>query len=133
MTNHDPKDGQDSTLAELRALLEKATPGPWSTWETTDEDGNKNGGVKAPSFTLADLRAFNVGETNCYPEDAELIAALRNAAPDLLRVVEAVAKCEWDDRCDVCRGRKQGFEWSDLDHRDDCAWVLARKLTGGAL
>jgi hypothetical protein len=77
-----------ATLEQLRKLSTEATPGPWDTWEIEDEEGNKTGGIKAIGLTFPALPEFNVGETNCSPEDASLIVAMRNSFEKLLIIAE---------------------------------------------
>ncbi len=62
---------------------------------------------------------------------SRLCIAAVNALPELLRVVEAVAKsgppmdkCMGADECHYCGGYRD-------EHRDSCAWLAARKLCGG--
>ena len=61
------------TIAELEALLAKATPGPWSS--------ERDGLIYASDDELV-VDAFDTG-------DAAAIVALMNAAPRLIAVVEA--------------------------------------------
>jgi hypothetical protein len=65
----------DAQLAELEALLAKATPGPWLS------DGNM---VSTEDALFMGREEDIVGEDIVRDEDAALIAALRNAAPALL-------------------------------------------------
>lgn len=71
------------SLEELKALLEAATPGPWLRGRGTVEEAR---GTHTPVQTHdADVPAL------CWHEaDAQLIAALRNAAPDLIQELEAL-------------------------------------------
>ncbi len=123
------------TLDELEALLAKATTGPWSaaSWEPGEPDrlvcaepmpsGQKR--VLAEMVTYPDAPWTVPGDDN-----AALIAAARNALPDLLTVVRGFMANEpspWDDRsCRFC------IAVFGQDHHDRCAWSLARKLAGGA-
>lgn len=73
----------DSTapdLNELRRMEAEATPGPW---RAIPYDG---GGwqVDGPTYCTADC-----AESGRPQEEAELIAAMRNALPHLLRIAEA--------------------------------------------
>ena len=71
------KEKQMSKIEELRALLAKATPGPWRV-----RDGNPSRVDTVESgWPIADV-GFNHG-------DAAMIAAMRVALPALLDVVEA--------------------------------------------
>lgn len=62
-----------STIDELRKLLEAATPAPWSQ-------------VITAAWRAQGPHVLTQREAEA---DAALIAALRNAAPELLAVVEA--------------------------------------------
>jgi len=86
------------TVAELRELLAKATPGPWGEWSNTDDYSDPKVyevGLMGP------LRMYNDGSGGCtndlvcettratYPEgaadaNATLIAAMRNNFEALL-------------------------------------------------
>lgn len=103
----DPK----ATATDLRALLEKATPGPWAaSFERVDD--------------VRGRIIVDCVDADRDSHDAALIAALHNAAPDLLRVVEAVA--EQDDPADdesCC-----AYCFSFGEHMAHCTWILARKL-----
>ena len=102
----------EKKIAELRALCEKATPGPWC-WESVAEKSNefvvglacnKNGemlsgcinGVDYDEQTCAYIedsviRSSVVGaneDGNANFSDAALIAAARTALPDLLSDLE---------------------------------------------
>lgn len=118
------------TVAELRALLEKATPGPWKDAPGSRSAAVYSKAVDAAIYINVDRESVGViAETvDRWKADAALIAALRNAAPDLLRVVEAVANFENpvddEERCLFC-GRRSS-------HEEDCDWTLARMLTSGA-
>lgn len=71
-----------NTVAELRALLDKAG----DNW-TAEDDGTIFGGLADPDMPKRGREI--IGRAHHY---GPLIAALRNAAPDLLRVVEAAQK-----------------------------------------
>lgn len=80
-------------MADLRALLDAATPGPWiaCTWDPMEAPHIvPEGGTHHPSEDIA----RRLGKAN-----AELVAALVNAAPALLDVVEAAEDPggEWHD------------------------------------
>jgi hypothetical protein len=74
-------------VAELRALCEAATPGPWRA----DPEP-----VDAPGWVSAGDRHEPVAEVYGGTHNAALIAAARNALPDLLDEVERL----WDDQLD---------------------------------
>ena len=90
-------------LERLRELLAKATPGPWRVHEGTQPwngslvaDGEDKDG---PTVTLILGRANN-----------DLIVAIVNAAPTLLRRLEAAelaldaALAGWEEPCGTCYG-----------------------------
>lgn len=119
------------TAEDLRVLLAAATPGEWSK---PFDDGALavTQGSETRSLLAIDKDGMAIMDA---PADAALIAALRNAAPDLLRVVEAFATEETHRfRCGHCVGRiiMSGPETNTWEHAPDCAWVLAVKLAGGA-
>lgn len=151
-----PSNSEGGVIAELRELLEKATPGPW-------EANGEGRPIMVSQFdSSARVTEDNGAVRNDAHADAALIAALRNAAPDLLRVVEAVAKMHpycidatmhYRDEmsCPVCHGtawfsvhqtlddERDYDELKDaakneattrIEHADDCAWVTASKLVG---
>lgn len=66
-----------TTIARLRELLDEATPGPW---RLTPDDLDRD--IVGPDDST--VIAY---DPLLDPADAELIAALRNAAPALLAVV----------------------------------------------
>ena len=70
-----------TTIDEIEALLARATPGPWVQTEwMVDASGL---GRELASFELDEPVDI---------DNAKLIVALRNAAPDLIAVVRAAAK-----------------------------------------
>ena len=73
----------DERLAELRALSDKATPGPWFF---DDEDGH--------IYTGGDFAVLNYATTRLESpdDDAPFIAASRTAIPELLDAIERVKK-----------------------------------------
>ena len=82
-------------LKELRRLLDAATPGEWKQ----DASLVYAGGFHGDCFDT---------EQWCASEaDAALIAALVNAAPALLAVVEAAHE--------VIRGAKQEDPWNEIE------------------
>jgi hypothetical protein len=86
-----------STLTELRALLAKATPGPWTDPWTQPTDGRRGPDAAPDGITGPDGKL--VLGANWYdgpifhgsPENCAALVALRNSAPALLDVVEAAA------------------------------------------
>lgn len=83
------------TLAELRALCDAATPGPWRYDEHQPEwNGDASYSVVVPHLGEQML----LDDTRYYPTapaeraDARFIAAARTAMPLLLAVAEAATK-----------------------------------------
>ena len=86
-----------SSLSELERMLSEATPGPWST---TDDDGDAlivGGAARDGHDTRIAFMAVWCGPdavSDAHVRDAALIAASRNALPDLLRIAWAVVGME---------------------------------------
>jgi hypothetical protein len=103
-------------MTDLRALLQEATLGPWRACSWASDDWT---GTTASVALIEDdeVRSVAPGAIPARPHvDAHLIAALRNAAPYLLDVVEAarvVAEADW---------QRAG---SGLSARDTCRAALA--------
>ena len=81
-------------IAELRAALAKATPGPWRTFAGINDDGVW--AACGPEHE-ADYDADETNEPGDVAEqaaqrDAELIALMRNALPSLLDAAERCAR-----------------------------------------
>jgi len=77
-------------IAELRALLAKATPGEWS-FEAVNEEKDPFAGT----YRITSDSGAIMGDPDYYnyaPEtdDARLIAAMKNALPALLRAADVV-------------------------------------------
>lgn len=101
------------TLVELKAIMAKASPGPWK-WEKCRPNGII---FKANDEVIADGVADEIDITG---NDATAIVAAVNAVPVLVRVIEGMADglakagcgtcylddmCLWDDESDLkCRG-----------------------------
>lgn len=66
-------------IAELRALAEKATPGPW---KFSGADARTQGWVSSDNDTICDL----------WSPNGEFIAAARTALPEALDAIERVAR-----------------------------------------
>jgi hypothetical protein len=121
-----------SITARLRALMAEASPAPW-------EQG-RSGSANVVCFDGDDVRAVAAA----YGYNAALIAESRNVLGELLAVVEAAAEREPhriedpednpNTECLFCGeyGKFDGREYV-TPHAPDCAWVLARKLTGGGV
>jgi hypothetical protein len=103
------------TLDELERLEKSATPGPWRECKEDPERGTLGTSVvrmyNEPDYVLG--LAHDWGEGATAREDAALIAAARNALPELIKIAKAVAKldtCEPDggwpmgQACRTCRG-----------------------------
>ena len=86
-------------LTELRELLARATDAPWRPYQCGRNDEDEACGIKSGPF-VSDFEdayqrgvVYDTSRDECHhhmaPSDAALIAALRNAAPALLDVVEA--------------------------------------------
>jgi hypothetical protein len=88
------------TLDELEALLAKAAPGPWEAREGRVDMAVSNGEPNCSHTynqreTHRGVAITDNGEHIAGPyaeADAALIAAARNALPDLLKIARAVAK-----------------------------------------
>ena len=88
----------DQRIAELRALSEKATPGPWRDQKQCDgaymHIGSEQGGDWVASISLPSGPYYEHKEGR-YTEDqqveinAAFIAAARTALPELLDALEA--------------------------------------------
>lgn len=101
------------TIDELEKLEKAATPGPWA-----EEEGD----VMGPG----DVNGYaNWITSDAEQADAALIAAARNALPELLRIVRHLAEAEDPvphDTCPLCHNTTEHMDW--------CALVAARKLAG---
>lgn len=74
---------QNERLQELKRLAEAATPGPWEAQPETDDECCHSGySLQAPGKTISDEA------TAPSDDDALFIAALRNAAPELIAIAE---------------------------------------------
>lgn len=149
------------TLTELTALLEKATPAPWKyDLDRFDDDNGiqacvTNDGVTLLATIATDVNFDRGDETKPWTaeqeaaknaawakakesqaaKDAALIAAFRNAAPDLLKIAAAVAALRFPENesgwplgryCPVC-GKFTGYEGEQPDADEDCAqWTEDR-------
>lgn len=67
--------------AKLRALLEKATPGPWNV-RPNDDAGQVRAGVRVLALTAGEQRM----------SDAALIVAMRNELPAILDALDALGE-----------------------------------------
>ena len=95
----------DLDLGALEALVEAATPGPWKTWGMGvcwDKNGDSN-----VAFAVKVANTYKTSD-NGSPRtfDADLICALRNAAPQLIaaareleRVLQQLAVIKASGHC----------------------------------
>jgi hypothetical protein len=94
-------------------------------------DANKDS-QRTTAGLRADLEAAANPDIRDNDRTLAAMARLLRAVPALLHVVEEVADKEyagggtWDSWCVFCGGDKK------TPHADDCAFLIARKLTGGA-
>lgn len=75
-------------LNRLRELLDKATPGPWNGYDDSGSTGRQE--IVASGVTVARCYVGNPNGRN----DAQLIVALRNCAPEMLAVVDAARRID---------------------------------------
>lgn len=109
MTDGD-KEGP-GTVAELRAMLDKVTPGPWESRPSIE-------GFCVESDAGQHVACYCFNDHERHDADAALIAALRNAAPDLLRVVEAaramITVCQYPcgdpGKCGNCSALREALD-----------------------
>ncbi len=130
------------TLDELERLERAATPGPWFT----EDDTRYSEGCTIGS---APVMTAHTSWTAPAKNDDRLIAAARNALPDLIKIARAVATCDYRVirghwYCPTCEASAFVTGWfateaeqiSDAElqmkHEPGCARQLARKLAGGA-
>ena len=114
--------------AELRRLLERATPGPWHAWDR---------GIGYEVHTEAEHNPIHCVSLNSeFREtfrgtDARLIAAAVNALPALLdaaaeRDALAADADKWQRAAKVERVRALAYRRAGLSedraHRDECPW-----------
>lgn len=77
-------------IIELRALLEKATPGPWVIARPEQKGEDWPHGIIVAA-TARGLGIYASGDTATFPSaDRAMIAAARNALPALLDEIEAL-------------------------------------------
>lgn len=75
-------------IAELRRLMEMATPGPWKVWRPVA--GHQGGRIVNPAGD-AELGNWMVADLR-WMEDAELVTAMRNDFAALLDEAERAAE-----------------------------------------
>lgn len=78
-------------LDRLKELAEKATAGPWGTEKTWDEDATGSIHDYTDRVTSESGIVFRWDDDygTPFPANANFIVSLRNAWPDILRVLEA--------------------------------------------
>jgi hypothetical protein len=90
------------TLAErLKALGEKATPGPWDVSEHQFPDPPFEGQLEREHGIYPPLGESGPVALLSGPRNAELIVALRNALPELLAALEDSVRLDAIERADV--------------------------------
>ena len=118
-------------IAELRELCDKATPGEWEKkYDTNLVYAGRlvaNAGGYSDSARTRETRLQN-------DANAAFIAAARTAVPELLdelerlrgilRGLEYYHQTKTRVECYCCGVEDWGH---DLQHYDDCAWVIAMK------
>ena len=98
------------SIEELRTLEKAATPGPW---ELIKAPANYTQVVADKRFGEDALICSDEANWSCapQPEDAEFIAAARNALPDILDLLEEGATIIGHLRENIPRGRI--VDWED--------------------
>jgi len=127
-----------TTIAELRALLAKATPGEWTIRpRAIDEHERIEAGDDAFKVALESTETYLgwelsgptcTGRGDYIAQDVALIAAMKNALPALLRSAEAFEAIEQEKiRC--------GFSTHDEEWRvcGPAGWVYDADLATAVL
>ena len=92
----------DKSIEELRALLAKATPGPWEV-DYLDKNGQRV--IWQEHIEIATLWHHSVGSIEKEMEaNAALVVAMRNALPDLLDLATASLAREGEGATDQPKG-----------------------------
>ena len=118
----------DKSIEELRALLAKATPGPWEV-DYLDKNGQRV--IRQEHIEIATLWHHSVGSIEKEMEaNAALVVAMRNALPDLLDLATASLAREGEGATDQPKGgdanakaadetiNRLRAENTDLTHRE---------------
>ena len=110
-------------VSRLAQLEQAATPGPWRADDTHLTDAPTKRCVRAskPVYATTDIVALIV------KDDAELIAAMRNALPECLaalRMQERLVECQKK----LCVGR-----YGDISFSADVQRILKEALDGAAV
>lgn len=102
-------------IEELRGLLAKATPGPWSTHlvdDTTIISPTREVATTCDSVQAEREDGYNI-EYEQMEADAALIVAMRSALPDLLDAAERLETVSRDPagaRCGSCNRDRHNCE-----------------------
>ena len=112
-------------VAELRAALAKATPGPWRTFAGVNDDGvwAACGPEHAADYDADETNEPGDVAEQAAQRDAELIALMRNALPSLLDAAERCGSLAIELQ-EVKRVDLEQMEWmseriNELDRRND--------------
>ena len=83
-------------IAELRAALAKATPGPWRTFAGVNDDGvwAACGPEHAADYDADETNEPGDVAEQAAQRDAELIALMRNALPSLIAAAERCGEAQ---------------------------------------
>ena len=108
-----------TTLKEYKAMMEGATDAPWSYIDEW------SGIYDAPDIRGAQVRIAEIVRVSDYKSNADFIAASRNIAPELIRVIE-LAEDALEDA--------EGYSFGNATHQEHVARRKAlsdiRKLRG---
>lgn len=94
------------TIAELRALLARATPGPWHLCD----DGETSKCADESGLTTAHTKGCHAPHRKNAAAHAALIAAAINALPALLDAVEAAQRWMRTENADEEREAVAAFD-----------------------
>ena len=100
-----PTESKMTTLSEYKAMMEGATDAPWVVERPT---GNTTH-IKRGGINICRVRK----PLHCWEEmenNADFIAASRNIAPELIRVIELA-----EDAFETCGVNRHGQEYHDWD------------------
>jgi hypothetical protein len=84
----------ESLLARLRRLDAEATPGPWRAGDGEDIDPRRRTLWASFDESLLCSDPHSRLERFIYRQDVDLVVAMRNALPALLRVVQAAEELD---------------------------------------
>ena len=107
----------DKSIEELRALLAKATPGPWEV-DYLDKNGQRV--IRQEHIEIATLWHHSVGSIEKEMEaNAALVVAMRNALPDLLDLATASLAREGEGATDQPKGGDANAKAADKTFESD--------------